>query len=154
MSNGLIPPTSVIASWPAPDYIHPVRRGPGLLVVNILFSSLAFILTVLRVYTRAFITATVGLDDVLAVLALVRYWSDLEKEERFTDSAQGIRNCHVYRDIHCRCAIRLGPSSMGCSIRMDPSFAQVPHDFRNNFFGVFDIDQGLLVVVLSSPPWK
>lgn len=71
MSNSL-PPASVIASWPAPDYIHPVRRGPGLLIVNVLFSSLAFILTVLRVYTRAFITATIGLDDVLAVLALVR----------------------------------------------------------------------------------
>ncbi|KUL88116.1 hypothetical protein ZTR_04012 [Talaromyces verruculosus] len=69
MSNSL-PPASVIASWPAPDYIHPVRRGPGLLIVNVLFSSLAFILTVLRVYTRAFITATIGLDDVLAVLAL------------------------------------------------------------------------------------
>lgn len=72
MSNGAIPPASVIASWPAPNYVNPVRRGPGLLVVNVVFSSLAFILTVLRVYTRAFITATAGLDDVLAVLALVR----------------------------------------------------------------------------------
>ncbi|EED18206.1 integral membrane protein [Talaromyces stipitatus ATCC 10500] len=70
MSNQLIPPASVIATWPAPNFVDPELRGPGLLVVNVVFSSLAFILTVLRVYTRGFITSTIGLDDVLAVLAL------------------------------------------------------------------------------------
>lgn len=71
MSNQIVPPLSVLASWPAPNYIDPVTRGPGLLIANCITSALAFTLTALRVYTRAFITSTIGLDDVLAVIALV-----------------------------------------------------------------------------------
>lgn len=67
-----LPPESVIASWPKPNYVDYQGRGCGLLVVNVVFSALATILVALRLCTRLKITATFGLDDIFSLLALVR----------------------------------------------------------------------------------
>lgn len=69
----LMPPPSVMATWPKPNYIDPLTRGSGLLVANTVLSSISFIVTSLRVYTRVRITATPGMDDVFAILAFVGF---------------------------------------------------------------------------------
>jgi len=66
-----LPPMEVLLSWPLPNYVDPVSRGPAVLIVNIVTMSLAFLLTLLRLYTRLRITCTPGLDDIFIVVALV-----------------------------------------------------------------------------------
>ncbi|PWY70255.1 integral membrane protein [Aspergillus heteromorphus CBS 117.55] len=66
-----LPPASVLATWPTPNYVDPVTRGNAVLIVNVTLLSLAFIVTVLRLYTRFRITCTPGLDDFLIVCALI-----------------------------------------------------------------------------------
>ncbi|KAJ5752047.1 hypothetical protein N7520_008964 [Penicillium odoratum] len=66
-----LPPLAVMASWPTPNYVDPVTRGHGVLIVNIVCISLAFLVTILRLYTRLRITSTAGIDDVLIIIGLV-----------------------------------------------------------------------------------
>ncbi|KAE8387950.1 hypothetical protein ETB97_007918 [Aspergillus alliaceus] len=65
-----LPPASVVATWPEHNYIDPVTRGNSVLIVTIVFSTLAFIVTCLRLYTRFKITCSPGIDDFLIVVAL------------------------------------------------------------------------------------
>lgn len=67
-----LPPAEVLATWPTPNYVDPVTRGPAVNIVNIVLLSIAFIVTVLRLYTRFKITCTPGLDDFFIVIAFVR----------------------------------------------------------------------------------
>jgi hypothetical protein len=67
-----LPPPEVLATWPIPNYVDPPTRGNGALIVNIVCLSFAFVVTLLRLYTRLKITYSPGLDDVLIVIALVR----------------------------------------------------------------------------------
>ncbi|EXJ80174.1 hypothetical protein A1O1_08316 [Capronia coronata CBS 617.96] len=71
MVNTLHPPASVIASWPRPNYIDPSTRGPALEYVCIIFSALAIFIVTARLYSRLLITRAPGLDDLLAVFALL-----------------------------------------------------------------------------------
>lgn len=64
-------PAAVMASWPTPNYVDPVTRGHGVLIVNIVCISLAFVVTILRLYTRLRITSTAGIDDILIIIGLV-----------------------------------------------------------------------------------
>lgn len=66
-----LPPPEVLASWPVPNYVDPVTRGHAVNIVNIVLGVLAFIVTVLRLYTRFKITCTPGFDDALVVIAFV-----------------------------------------------------------------------------------
>lgn len=65
-------PLSVILSWPKPNYIDPIRRGPALVIVNSLLLPLAMIVVGLRLYTRLVICHSAGLDDLFIALAVVR----------------------------------------------------------------------------------
>lgn len=65
-----LPPPSVVASWPTPNYTDPVTRGNVLLIVNIVFQGLATIAVAGRLYSR-YIKKWFGIDDVLIVLAYV-----------------------------------------------------------------------------------
>lgn len=65
-----LPPPSVVASWPPPNYVDPVTRGNALLIVNIVFQGLATIALAGRLYSR-YIKKWFGIDDVLIVLAYV-----------------------------------------------------------------------------------
>ncbi|PYH65352.1 uncharacterized protein BO88DRAFT_446217 [Aspergillus vadensis CBS 113365] len=64
-----LPPAEVLATWPTPNYVDPVTRGPAVNIVNIVLLSIAFIVTVLRLYARFKITCTPGLDDFFIVIA-------------------------------------------------------------------------------------
>lgn len=61
----------VIASWPTPNYVNPENRGPALVYVCIIFSTVGVILCTARVYSRLFITRAPGVDDLLIVCGLL-----------------------------------------------------------------------------------
>lgn len=64
-------PLSVLFSFPTPNYVDPVTRGPALIIVNAIFLSLCTIALLLRLYTRVFIKRWFGSDDVFIILAYV-----------------------------------------------------------------------------------
>ncbi len=67
-----VPPLSVLATWPAPNYADPETQGPtNIIVVSVLLGIVTAILGV-RVYTRLRISKSFGLDDILVVAAYVR----------------------------------------------------------------------------------
>lgn len=66
-----LPPPQVLLTWPTPNYVDPLTRGNDALIVNIVCLSFAFVVTLLRLYTRLKITYSPGLDDALIVIALV-----------------------------------------------------------------------------------
>ena len=65
-----LPPMAVMATWPTPNYIDPPTRGHGALIVNVVCISLAFMVVMLRLYTRLRITCSAGIDDILIVFGL------------------------------------------------------------------------------------
>ena len=65
------PTKEIIESWPAPNFVDPVTRGPGLTIVNGIFITLVLIVVGLRYYTRLRITKSFGLDDWVIGFSLV-----------------------------------------------------------------------------------
>lgn len=50
-----------------------VPRGQHALAVSAIFTSLATVLTIVRIYTRAFMVKQMGGDDWTIIISLVRY---------------------------------------------------------------------------------
>lgn len=76
MSGGmsLIPP-EVIATWPAPNYINPIRHGPAAIVIGCMGAILSMFVLSLRYYTRLRISKNFGVDDILLGIGMVStYW--------------------------------------------------------------------------------
>ena len=67
------PTKEVIATWPKPNFVNPVTRGPALTIVNIIFIILVFLVVGLRYYTRLRITRSFGQDDIVIGLSVVSY---------------------------------------------------------------------------------
>jgi hypothetical protein len=65
------PPESVTASWPTPNYVDPVRRGPTLLIIESVLIGFATFAMAARFYARSREARGVGLDDVLIVIAYI-----------------------------------------------------------------------------------
>ena len=65
------PTKEIIESWPAPNFVNPVTRGPGLTIVNGIFITLVLAVVGLRYYTRLRITKSFGLDDWVIGVSLV-----------------------------------------------------------------------------------
>lgn len=67
-----LPPASVLASWPTPNYDNPTHvRGPELIIVAGIFFPLAVLMVILRFFTRIRISKAFGIDDVFLLAALV-----------------------------------------------------------------------------------
>ncbi|KAJ5182712.1 hypothetical protein N7492_000328 [Penicillium capsulatum] len=66
-----LPPPAVMATWPTPNYVDPPTRGHGVLIVNIVCICFAFVVVILRLYTRLRITCSFGMDDILIVFGLI-----------------------------------------------------------------------------------
>ncbi|KAI4600981.1 hypothetical protein KJ359_013146 [Pestalotiopsis sp. 9143b] len=64
-------PASVLASWPAPNYHDPVRRGPTGQIVSIILAVVAAVVLAMRMYTRLRVVRSFGLDDVLILVAFI-----------------------------------------------------------------------------------
>ncbi|KAI5457151.1 hypothetical protein BGZ63DRAFT_366137 [Mariannaea sp. PMI_226] len=65
------PPPEVMATWPAPNYVNPERRGDALIIVEACMMSAAFITLMGRMYVRAFIVKMFGPDDWIMVAATI-----------------------------------------------------------------------------------
>lgn len=65
-----LPPVSVMATWPTPNYTDPVTRGHGAMIVSIVCMAVALLVTILRLYVRLRITCSFGLDDIFIIAAL------------------------------------------------------------------------------------
>ncbi|KAF2120322.1 hypothetical protein BDV96DRAFT_567058 [Lophiotrema nucula] len=70
-AGGLIPPSSVLTQWPAPNYVDPETRSWAAPVVCIVFLALAFGVYVLRMWARLVIAKNAGLDDWLMSAAMI-----------------------------------------------------------------------------------
>ncbi|KAL1604452.1 hypothetical protein SLS59_003644 [Nothophoma quercina] len=64
-------PPEVIATWPKPNYIDPVTRGPGLMVVELTLLPIAMIIVFLRLWVRIGWLKKSWWDDYLMVAAMV-----------------------------------------------------------------------------------
>lgn len=72
-SKGTTVPPEVYATWPKPNYVNPENNTALLLGFEISLIILTTIVVILRVYSRGFLTKTIGLDDWLMVGALVSH---------------------------------------------------------------------------------
>ncbi len=67
-----LPPAEVIATWPTPNYINPVTRGPALVIIELIALPISTICLVLRLYTRMYVVRNgTGWDDWIMVAAAV-----------------------------------------------------------------------------------
>jgi hypothetical protein len=71
MPGGILPPLSVMGSWPTPNYTNPVQRGWGLVVVTTLLTVLSFSVVCARLWARIKLRG-VGIDDVIIIATMVR----------------------------------------------------------------------------------
>ncbi|OBT73179.1 hypothetical protein VF21_07910 [Pseudogymnoascus sp. 05NY08] len=66
------PPPEVMATWPKPNYIDPVRRGNESIIIQAVLVALVTLFVSIRLYARLAITkAGIGLDDVLIVISAI-----------------------------------------------------------------------------------
>jgi hypothetical protein len=75
------PPPSVAASWPKPNYIDPVTRGPELQIICTLLIAAVISVLALRTWVRSKVLHTMGADDWLMLAALVCKHSQLNEHE-------------------------------------------------------------------------
>lgn len=66
-----LPPLSVIATWPTPNYTTPPNRGPANVLLNGIFLPLVSLVISVRLYTRLSLSHSFGLDDALIILAFI-----------------------------------------------------------------------------------
>jgi hypothetical protein len=66
-----IPSSDVITSWPQPNYINPVTRGPANTIVSSVLYSIVCISLFLRIFTRLRLSKSFGVDDTLLLLAWI-----------------------------------------------------------------------------------
>ncbi|KAI8240581.1 Satratoxin biosynthesis SC1 cluster protein 4 [Colletotrichum sp. SAR 10_96] len=66
-----IPPISVILAWPRPNYTNPETKGPGLMIIELVFLLMALTCLGLRMYVRLVMIRKTWWDDWLMVGALI-----------------------------------------------------------------------------------
>ncbi|OAG14375.1 hypothetical protein CC77DRAFT_918980, partial [Alternaria alternata] len=71
MPGGPHPPLSVVASWPAPNYVNPEGRGRVTTIIAGILSPITFFVIFARIWVRFYLQRNPGLDDWLMIAALV-----------------------------------------------------------------------------------
>jgi len=66
-----LPPPSVLANWPTPNYENPQTQGLPLIIVNVIFMALMSLAVPLRLYSRYINKGRLGWDDFNMGLAYV-----------------------------------------------------------------------------------
>ena len=83
----LHPPSSVVATWPTPNYDNPVTRGPARIMLCAILIPIVCIFVGLRFYTRLVMTKNLGRDDVFIGIATVsshrRQQENAKQADRF-----------------------------------------------------------------------
>ena len=64
-------PPAVRASWPKPNYVDPVKRGPGLMIVELTLVPIALIVVCLRLWIRIGWLHKSWWDDWLIAIAMI-----------------------------------------------------------------------------------
>ncbi|EWC47153.1 hypothetical protein DRE_03522 [Drechslerella stenobrocha 248] len=67
----LLPPPSVMLSWPRPNYVDPDRQGNFMIPITIVLMVICAIVVALRLYVRAIILKAFKADDWLIIAATV-----------------------------------------------------------------------------------
>lgn len=70
-SGGLHPPSEVLLSWPAPNYVNPEDRGWSSSIVLLVFLGATFFVYLARMWARLGIGKNAGLDDTLMSIAML-----------------------------------------------------------------------------------
>jgi hypothetical protein len=70
MPGGITPPIAVIATWPAPNYEHPVLRGWALVIVTGVLTLLSLFTVCARVWARVGLR-NIGIDDWIIIITMV-----------------------------------------------------------------------------------
>ncbi|KAF2177469.1 hypothetical protein K469DRAFT_603311 [Zopfia rhizophila CBS 207.26] len=70
-SGGLYPPSSVLTSWPRPNYANPETRGWAVPIVLIALLTFTFIVYSARMWARLMVAKNAGLDDLLMSIAMI-----------------------------------------------------------------------------------
>jgi hypothetical protein len=70
-SSGLLPPISVLAKWPVPNYDDPVTRSKVVLITSCALGSVMLVTVGARMWARAIIQKNAGLDDWIITAAMV-----------------------------------------------------------------------------------
>ncbi|KAI4708374.1 hypothetical protein J4E89_006998 [Alternaria sp. Ai002NY15] len=65
------PPPEVLATWPKPNYVDPVTRGSGLMIVELTLLPIAMIVVFLRLWVRIAWLKKSWYDDYLMIVAMV-----------------------------------------------------------------------------------
>jgi hypothetical protein len=64
-------PPEVIATWPTPNYVDPVTRGPSLMIIELTLLPIAMIVVFLRLWVRISWLKKSWYDDYLMIVAMV-----------------------------------------------------------------------------------
>ncbi|KAH7128806.1 hypothetical protein B0J11DRAFT_279797 [Dendryphion nanum] len=70
-AGGLVPPSSVVKSWPKPNHVDPETRGWAAPAILIVFAILTTLVFGARIWARTFISKNTGLDDLLMSIAMI-----------------------------------------------------------------------------------
>ncbi|EOA82009.1 hypothetical protein ACJQWK_05362 [Exserohilum turcicum] len=65
------PPPEVLLSWPKPNYVDPVTRGPGLMIVELTLLPIAMLVVFLRLWVRISWLKKSWYDDYLMIVAMI-----------------------------------------------------------------------------------
>lgn len=65
------PPLDVLLSWPKPNYVDPVTRGPSLMIIELTLLPIAMIVVFLRLWVRIAWLHKSWYDDYLMIVAMV-----------------------------------------------------------------------------------
>ncbi|KAF1941831.1 integral membrane protein [Clathrospora elynae] len=65
------PPNEVLLTWPIPNYVNPVTRGPALMIVELTLLPIAMIVVFLRLYVRISWLKKSWYDDYLMIVAMI-----------------------------------------------------------------------------------
>ncbi|KAK3949879.1 hypothetical protein QBC32DRAFT_27455 [Pseudoneurospora amorphoporcata] len=66
-----IPPPQVQAQWPEANYENPQRRGPAILILELVMLPLSLLFVALRLYVRGRLVGKTGWDDWLMIVATI-----------------------------------------------------------------------------------
>jgi hypothetical protein len=91
-----IPPLSVLQSWPKPNYVDPVTRGPEMYIITGIFLAIATLALGTRLYARLFVRRWFGLDDVFILLGYVRFNASLASHSKLMN-----QDWLHWSDCHC-----------------------------------------------------
>jgi hypothetical protein len=111
-----LPPASVMANWPVPNYENPVTQGLPLIIVNVIFMALISLALPLRLYSRYVTKGRLGWDDFNMTIAYVLLPYSENNVVLLTHTPIGLGYGPRYRCYPCQRTLPVESSFMGCRV--------------------------------------